>query len=432
MLLTQLDKIATRAKADRRTVFTSVAHTLSVEFLIETWGMLNKRGAAGVDRETIEEYGRSLYERITDLHQRLKEGRYRAPLVRQVRIPKGANSFRTLGISTVEDRLVQAATARVLSAIFEPLFLDFSYGYRPKRSAHDALRSLRGHLVCGKVMHIYEADVRSFFDRVNHDWLRQMLRQRIADKTVLRLIDQWLRAGVMADGLVSVREEGVPQGGPVSPVLSNIYLHYVLDLWFEKRVKPALRGYGAVIRFADDFVACFQFEQDCLRFQRALGKRLNRFNLSLAPEKSRRILFGRFARERLERYGKTPQEFEFLGFRHICGTDRNGHFAVVRLPVRSRLRRFRDRVKQWLSAHNHWKVRDQQRQLTRMLRGFYAYYGIPHSTAKLSAVHYDVMRMWRKILLRRSQRAKRKAHWSVLKRKPWFVLPIPACVHSDV
>ena len=249
---TQLARIAAKARADTRVCFTSLAHVMTEEFLAETWTKLNRKGAAGVDRETIETYALNLDERLRDLHQRLKQGRYRAPPVRAVEIPKSNGKVRMLGIPTVEDRLVQAAVARLLNAVFEPVFLDCSYGFRPGKSAHQALKTLREQIVCKPVMQVYEADIRAFFDRVSHTWLRRMLRQRVADKTLLRLIDKWLQAGVMREGLVSERGKGVPQGGPVSPILSNIYLHYALDLWFEKKVKPAMRGHAAIIRFADD------------------------------------------------------------------------------------------------------------------------------------------------------------------------------------
>ena len=274
---TQLARIAAKARADTRVCFTSLAHVMTEEFLAETWTKLNRKGAAGVDRETIETYALNLDERLRDLQQRLKQGRYRAPPVRAVEIPKSNGKVRMLGIPTVEDRLVQAAVARLLNAVFEPVFLDCSYGFRPGKSAHHALKTLREQIVCKPVMQVYEADIRAFFDRVSHTWLRRMLRQRVADKTLLRLIDKWLQAGVMREGLVSERGEGVPQGGPVSPILSNIYLHYALDLWFEKKVKPAMRGHAAIIRFADDFVACFQYASDVKRFETVLpdaGKRV--------------------------------------------------------------------------------------------------------------------------------------------------------------
>ena len=391
---------------------------------------MNHRGAAGVDGETISEFGDNIDERIVDLHERARRGSYKPPPVRRVEIPKGAGKTRPLGIPTVEDRLLQAAVARILGAVFEEDFLDVSFGYRPRRSAHDALRTLRQQLVCGKVMQVLEADIKSYFDTVSHEWLMKMLAQRIADPSILRLIRRWLRAGVMDGGVVVRNDDGVPQGGPISPLLANIYLHFSLDLWFEKVVKKRCRGQAALVRYADDFVVCFQFERDAMKFEAVLPRRMAKFGLQLAPEKTRRLLFGRFARERLKKRRVKPEEFVFLGFRHICGVDRRGRFAVVRLPSKNALRRFSQRVRDWLWNHMHWKVRDQQRRLVSMLRGFYAYFALPHCCPKLAGVQLAVMRYWRKILLRRSQRS--RAHWSYLKKQPWFQLPTPISLHRSV
>lgn len=429
-MTTTLDEIATKAQSNPRLRFTSLAHVVNPAFLRETWRSLNRQGAAGVDRETIREFEVNFDERIMDLYARVRRGAYMPPPVRRVEIPKGKGKTRPLGIPTVEDRLLQAAFARVLGAVFEEDFLDVSYGYRPRRSAHDALRALRRHLIGGKVMHVYEADIQSFFDEVNHTWLKRMLAHRVADPSVLRLVHRWLRAGVMRGGVVLRTDQGVPQGGPISPLLANIYLHYCLDLWFEKVVRSRCAGYARLVRYADDFVVCFQYEADATRFGRALDGRLLKFGLRVAPEKTGRILFGRFARERLERFGKKPSEFVFVGFRHVCGVDRNGKFAVVRLPSQAALRRFRDRVRTWLWDHMHWKVRDQRRQLASMLRGFYAYFALPHCSPKLRGVHFDVLRYWRKILCRRSQRS--KTYWKYLKKQDWFKLPTPASIHATV
>ncbi len=429
-MITKLDEIAAKARSDKKLRFTSLAHLITPGFLKETWMKMNRRGAAGVDRETTAEFEAALDERIGSLYDRVRRGVYRPPPVRRVEIPKGNGKTRSLGIPTVEDRLLQAAVARILSAVYEEDFLDVSFGYRPRRSAHDAVRTLRGHLICQKVMHIYEADIASYFDRVNHDWLKRMLNERIVDRSVLRLIYRWLRAGVMDGGIVVRTEQGVPQGGPISPLLANVYLHYSLDLWFEKVVRKHCKGTARLVRYADDFVACFQLEKDAIRYGRALHGRMSKFGLNLAPAKTRRILFGRFARERLDRLGKKPEEFTFLGFRHICGVDRNGKYAVIRLPSQASLRRFRDRVRAWLRYHMHWKASDQQRQLSSMLRGFYAYFALPHCCGKLAAVLLDVKRYWKKFLRRRSQRA--RAHWSYLLKQPWFQLPVPVTKHPMV
>ena len=429
-MTTKLLRVAEKAQSDRALRFTSLAHLLTPDLLLETWEMMNKRGAAGVDKESIGQFESNLDQRIYVLHDRIRQGQYKAPPVRRVEIPKGDGKFRKLGIPTVEDRLLQAATARILNAIYEPIFLDCSYGYRPKRSAHDALRQLRSHLIGGKVMQIFEADIRAYFDKVNHEWLRRILRERIADPVLLRLIDKWLRAGVMEGGLKRTTESGVPQGGPISCILSNIYLHYVLDLWFEKRVKRACRGAAHLVRYVDDFVACFQYKEDADNFGTWLRTRFSKFAIELAEEKTRCIMFGRFAKERLAATGRKPETFEFLGFEHICGTDRHGKFALIRLPRQKSCRKFLDRVKEWLLRHIHWKVRDQRKQLSSMLTGFYQYYALPHCGSKLFWILGQVQHLWRRTLYRRSQRS--KTHWSYLSKQEWFVLPTPRSIHTTV
>lgn len=429
-MTTKLSGIAEKARKDLKVQFTSLAHVLTPEFLKETWGGINKKGASGIDGETTKDFERDLNERVDDLYARLRAGRYRAPPVRRVEIPKGEGKTRALGIPTVEDRLLQAAVARILSAVFEPNFMESSYGYRPRRNAHDALKALRSALIGGKVMQIFEADIRAYFDRINHEWLRKMLAQRVADPVILRLIDKWLRAGVMTGGVVLRNDDGVPQGGPISPILANIYLHFALDLWFEKRVKTNCRGSAYLFRFADDFVAAFQYEGEAARFERQTNARMREFGLELAPEKTRRLVFGRFACERLKETGGKPRTFDFLGFKHVCGTDRNGKFAVVRIPSTKSLKKFREKVRDWLTSHMHWKVRDQQEKLSRMLTGFYNHFALPHCGSKLNGLYLDVRRMWRGILRRRSQRS--KTHWSYLIRQDWFKLPAPTSRHPEV
>jgi group II intron reverse transcriptase/maturase len=254
---TKLARIADKAKTDRKLRFTSLAHLLTPEFLVETWKQMNRRGASGVDGETAKEFERELETRVEKLCARLRAKQYRPPPVRRVDIPKGGGKTRPLGIPTVEDRLLQRAVARILSAIFEQDFLECSYGFRPRRNPHQALRALRSHFVAGKVRHVYEADIRGYFNHINHKWLREMVAQRIADPVIQSLVGKWLRAGVMHEGVVVRMHEGSPQGGPISPVLANIYLHYVLDLWFQRKFMTWCQGEAYLTRFADDFVACF-------------------------------------------------------------------------------------------------------------------------------------------------------------------------------
>jgi RNA-directed DNA polymerase len=425
-MTTQLDKIAKKANENRKLCFTAVAHTLTPEFLVETWRKLNRKGKPGIDGETTKEYEIDLRRRVEELVDRLKRKAYQAPPVRRVHIPKDNGKTRPLGIPTVEDRLVQAAVARILNALYEPLFLDCSFGFRPKRSAHQAIECVRNTIMAGGVLYVHEADIRAFFDKVNHEWLRKMLKIRIKDPVILRLIDKWLRAGVMDGGLFQQSEEGVPQGGPISPILSNIYLHYALDLWFEKKVKPRCEGPAYLIRYADDWIACFGHTYDMNWFEWNLGARLQKFHIELAPEKTKRLIFGRHAKRYLK--GKLP-EFTFLGFRHIQSTARNGNFTVQRLPDNRRIGRFRQRLKSWLHQHWHWKPREQQRYLSKALVGFYQYYGLRCSLRKLRAMLRSILTIWRYALGRRGQR--RKMYWSVLETKEWFRLPEPRVYHPS-
>jgi len=420
---TQLDQIATKARSDRKVRFTSLAHLLTPEFLRETWKQMNRRGASGIDGETTKEFEQDLNTRVQELCERLKRGAYRAPPVRRVEIPKGPGKVgtRPLGIPTVEDRLLQRAVARILEAVFEADFLECSYGFRPRRNPHDALRALRRIIVTKKVGHLFEADIRGYFNHIQHEWLQKMVAHRIADPLILRLVGKWLHAGYMLEGVVIRTEEGSPQGGPISPILANIYLHFVLDLWFEKKIKPKCRGEAYLTRFADDFVGNFQYGRDAERFQQDLTDRFGKFGLELAEEKTRVMRFGRFVRSDLAKTGAKPDTFDFLGFKHVCGTDRDGKFALIRVPCEKSRRKFLAKTKEWLKRHMHWKRQDQQRQLTMMLRGFYQYFGLYHCKPKLDGIRREVERQWARTLRRRSQR--HRLYWCYLKSQPWFVLP---------
>ena len=420
---TQLDQIAKKAKSDRKVRFTSLAHLLTPEFLRETWKQMNRRGASGIDGETTKEFEQQLDTRVQELCERLKRGAYRAPPVRRVEIPKGPGKVgtRPLGIPTVEDRLLQRAVARILEAVFEADFLECSYGFRPRRNPHDALRALRRIIVTKKVGHLVEADIRGYFNHIQHEWLQKMVAHRIADPLILRLVGKWLHAGYMLEGVVTRTEEGSPQGGPISPILANIYLHFALDLWFEKKIKPKCRGEAYLTRFADDFVGNFQYGRDAERFQKDLTDRFGKFGLELAEEKTRVMRFGRFVRSDLAKTGAKPDTFDFLGFKHVCGKDRDGKFALIRVPCEKSRRKFLAKAKEWLKRHMHWKRQDQQRQLTMMLRGFYQYFGLYHCKPKLDGIRREVERQWARTLRQRSQR--HRLYWCYLKSQPWFVLP---------
>lgn len=429
---TQLSQITCKAKFDRKTRFTSLAHLLTPEFLKETWKQMNRHAASGIDGESSEQFESELEQRVEEISRQLRAGTYRAPPVRRVEIPKGPGKVgtRPLGIPTTADRLLQRAVARILEAVFEADFLECSYGFRPGRSPHHALRALRVQIVTKKVRFVAEADIRGYFTHVSHRWLRDMVAHRIADPVILSLIGKWLNAGAMQDGGVVHADAGTPQGGPISCVLSNLYLHHSLDLWFEKKFKPQCRGEAYLVRFVDDFAGSFQHGHDAEEFLRQLRERFARFNLTLAEEKTRILQFGRFAAADRVADGTRPETFEFLGFKHVCGVDRSGKFALVRIPSVRSCRKFLARVHEWLGKHQNWKRRDQQRQLTLMLRGFYQYFGLHHCERKLQWVRKEVQLQWIRRLRRRSQR--HRLYWSYLLSREWFELPYPKTVHPTI
>jgi len=429
---TQLSQIAKKAKLDRTVRFTSLAHLLTPAFLKETWRMMNRKAASGIDGESTEQFASEMEERVQEICAQLRAGTYRAPPVRRVEIPKGPgkSGTRPLGIPTVADRLLQRAVARILEAVFEADFLDCSFGFRPGRNPHHALQALRLQIVTKKVSHVFEADIRSYFTRIDHQWLRRMVAHRIADPIILRLISKWLQAGALRDGVFIAAEEGTPQGGPISPVLSNVYLHFTLDLWFEKKFKPRCRGEAYLVRFADDFVGCFQFPEDAQSFQRQLRERFARFNLELAEDKTRLLLFGRFAAAMRGRHGLRPETFEFLGLKHVCGVDRSGRFALLRIPSTKSCRKFLARTRAWLLAHRHWRRREQQHHLKVMLRGFYQYFALHHCERKLSWIRHEILRQWKHALERRGQR--HRLSWERLGNCSWFELPFARNLHPTV
>ena len=419
---TKLIWIAERAKADRKLRFNNLAHLITPEFLIETWKQMNQKGTGGVDGESMKAYGAELEIQVKQLCEQLRANRYIAPPVRRVYIPKsGKDGKRPLGIPTVEDRLLQRAVARLLEAVYEQDFLDCSYGFRPKRNPHQALQAVWKAVVTTGVNYVYEADILGFFNHLNHEWLRKMIAHRIADPVILQLIGKWLKAGVMENGVVMRMADGSPQGGSISPILSNVYLHYVLDLWFEKVFKKQCQGEAYLVRFADDFVSCFEYRQDAENCHRSVETRLRKFGLELAAEKTRIMQFGRVAREKEHRYGVKPETFEFLGFKHVCGTDRKGRFALVRIPSTKSCRKFLDKTYEWLKRHYHWKLADQQKGLSDRLRGFYQYFGLHHCKPKLFWIRKQVYHQWIRRLRRRSQR--HRCSWSYLYSQSCFKLP---------
>ncbi len=428
-MTTELERIFSRAKAEPKIRFTALAHHLSVEFLSGIWRLLNKKGTAGVDGVSRKAYEENLYGNLERLVAEMKAGYYHAPPVRRVYIPKAGNpqKRRPLGIPTVEDRLLQAAVAQILGAVYEADFLDCAYGFRPGRTAHQAVAELRREVTFGKVQWIYEADIRGFFDHLDHGWLMRMLEQRVADPWILRPIRKWLKAGIFERGAITEPTEGSPQGGPISPMLANVYLHYALDLWFERMVRPRCRGEAKPIRFADDFLVLFSNEADARAFADVLPKRMAKFGLNLAEEKTRLIPFGRTSWRPGESH---PHHFDFLGFRHHLGRDRKGRMAVIRIPCPKSVRKFLAGVKEWLRRHRHEPGWLQSALLVAKLRGFYQYFALWHTTRKLEAVRKEVEKYWVRSLNGRSQKGKKA--WGEWNLKPWFRLPKPRMLHRTV
>ena len=426
---TGLERIAHRAQGAPQERFTALAHHLTEEFLCGTYAQLNRRGAPGVDRVRMATYGQHPAAHVTDLVARLKRGAYRAPRVRRTYIPKAGNPAkrRPLGIPTVEDRLLQAAVARVPGAIYEPVFQDSSFGFRPGRSAHDALHRVRRAVLSGRVPYAYEADIRSFFDHLDHAWLLRMLALKVGDPPILRLIRHWLTAGIWDQGTVTRPEAGTPQGGPLSPLRANVYLHYVLDLWFVRVVRPRLRGTADLVRYADDFLVLFEHAEDAERFARVLPQRLAKFGLDVAPEKTRLIVFGAHA----WRQGRAAAgTFDFLGFTHRLGTSRTGRMVVRRQPTPKSVQRFLRETKAWRRQHRHDAPRDQPQTLAAKLRGVYPYFGLPLCYPALAKVRYQVLRYGHGTLRRRSQTS--RATWAWVNQRPWFHRPAPRLLHPEV
>ena len=367
---TSLRAIANKAKADKHHRFRDLYRCLNAELLMHCWGGLNKAAASGVDGVTAAAYAQNLHANIEALAERLKSKRYRAKLVRRHYILKENGKQRPLGIPALEDKLVQAACARLMTAIYEQDFLDSSYGYRPERGAGDAVKDLTFDLQYGRYGYLVEADVQGFFDHLDHDKLLAMLSLRIDDRAFVGLIRKWLKAGILEpEGHVVHPDTGTPQGGIVSPVVANAYLHYVLDLWFEKVVKPRCKGEALLCRYADDWVCAFRFREDAERFYRVLPKRLEKFNLAVAPEKTRLLRFSRF-------HPSMTRRFSFLGFEFFWKEDRKGTPRVMRRTARKKLQGACRRIKEWIQSSRHLLVREFFEGLNRRLRGHYNYYGV--------------------------------------------------------
>jgi group II intron reverse transcriptase/maturase len=395
---TSLPGIAKKAQEHKRYRFRNLYGMLNEELLTESWRAIKKHAAYGVDEISAQDYEQNLEGNIRDLVERLKQKRYRAKLIKRHYIPKGNGKLRPLGIPAVEDKLLQVAATRLLEAIYEQDFLPCSYGYRPEVGAVDAVDKLTVKLQFGYYHYVVEADIKGFYDNMNQEWLVRMLAERIDDRAFLGLIRKWLRAGILdTTGAILHPVTGTPQGGVVSPVLSNVYLHYVLDLWFEKVIKPQCRGEACLLRYADDYICAFESKAEAERFYAALGPRLEKFGLTLAAEKTRILPFHRH---------QPPGQgrFEFLGFEFYWGRDRAGKAHLKRRTARAKLRASLQRFTQWCKENRHQRLRELFKQLNGKLRGYYQYYGVHGNSASLQHFFDGVVRRLWKWLNRRSQR----------------------------
>ena len=412
-----LERVRQAASRDGKQRFTALLHHVyDLEALRAAYFGLKKEAAPGVDGETWRHYGEALESNLQDLSDRLKRGAYRAKPVRRVFIPKADGRQRPLGVTALEDKVVQRATVEVLNAIYETDFLGFSYGFRPGRSQHDALDALYAGLLTRKVNWVLDVDIRGFFDAIDHGWLVKFVEHRIADKRVVRLIQKWLNAGVLEDGKRTVMQEGTPQGGSASPLLANIYLHYAFDLWAQSWRRKQARGDMIVVRFADDIVVGFQSEADAQRFQAELSERFAKFNLELHPDKTRLIEFGPFAALNRHRRGQgKPETFEFLGFTHICAKKRsNGMFTVLRQTIRKRLQAKLGEVKTELRRRMHDPIPEVGRWLRSVVAGHVRYYGVPMNAPALNLFRFQVGWLWHRALSRRSQNG--SVRWDRMRR----------------
>lgn len=427
-IYTRLARIAELARKHPERAFMSLHHVIDEAWLREAYRRTRKDAAVGADGLTAEEYARDLERNLEALRDRFRTGAYRAPPVRRVHIPKGDGRTRPIGVPTFEDKVLQRAVAMILEAIYEQDFHPGSYGFRPGRSAHDALEALwQGTMSIGGGW-VLEVDIRSFFDTLDHGVLRSFLDERVTDGVIRRAIDKWLKAGVLEGGVVTHPDEGTPQGGVISPILANVYLHVVLDRWFETEVKPRLCGRAQLIRYADDFVVLLQQEADARRVMDVLPKRFGKYGLTLHPDKTRLVKFTR-PRRGGGGDGDGPGSFELLGFNHHWGLSRKGNWVVQRTTMRTRFTRAIVRVREWCRTHRHLPIAEQCKALGQKLRGHFGYYGITGNSEALARFAYEVRRAWHKWLSRRSQKG--CMDWPrfnlLLARYP---LPSPRVVHS--
>lgn len=423
-----LERVRRAARQGKKERFTSLLHHVDRAMLRTAFYAIKRDAAPGVDGLTWETYEQDLDRRIEALHEQVQAGTYRALPSRRSYIPKDDGSKRPLAVAALEDKIVQRAVSAVLSAIYEEDFLGFSYGFRPQRSQHDALDALIVGISSRKVNYILDADIRSFFTEVSQQWVVHFLEHRIGDRRIIRLVQKWLRAGVLEDGIVTVEEKGTGQGSVISPLLSNIYLHYVFDLWAERWRRREVTGDMIMVRYADDTVVGFQHETDARRFWDAMRDRLREFSLSLHPAKTRLIEFGRFAAQNCKRRGRSkPETFKFLGFVLICDKSRRGDFRIRRKSRRDRMCAKLREIKEALRYRMHRPIPETGKWLGQIVTGYFAYHAVPTNSPALSAFRYHVLVLWHRQLCRRSQRA--RVLWPRMTKLADEFLPLPRVLH---
>ena len=428
----KLDLITEKARTNKRLKFTSLIHHINEENLVRCYQELKRNRASGIDNITVEEYGKNLKENISNLLRNLKTKSYKPQPVKRVYIPKPGkrDEKRGLGLPTVEDKLVQLMVKKILEAIYETDFLDSSYGFRPNRNCIQAVYKLNQEVMKKPINFIAEVDIRKFFDTINHYWLQLCLEERIADSNLMWLVRRILKAGVIDNGEYQVNDRGTMQGGNLSPLLANIYLHYVLDLWFEKKFKPQTKGYVGLIKYCDDFVVCCESEQDAKGFMEQLEERFSKFGLTLSPDKTKVIKFGRKVWQLWKKGGEKPQTFDFLGFTHCCGTSRYGYFSMVHKTTRKNLSCKLQEIKEWIKkVKNSLSLKEWWPVLKAKLIGHYSYFGISGNYRSLQQFYYLVRRVVFKGVNRRSQR--KSMTWEMFQQYlQWNPLPVPRIYHS--
>ena len=423
-----LDRVRQAARQDKEVRFTALLHHVNIDLLRSSYYSLKRRAAAGVDGMTWQEYGEGLEDRLADLHGRIHSGGYQAKPSRRVWIPKTDGRQRPLGIAALEDKIAQRAVGTVLNQIWEEDFQGFSYGFRQERSQHEALDALYVGITQKKVNWVLDLDIKSFFDKIGHEWMIKFVEHRIGDQRVVRLIQKWLKAGVMDDGRWFETEEGTPQGSVISPILANLYLHHVLDLWVKAWRKKVAQGEVIIVRYADDAVLGFQNREDADRFLKELQERVRKFGLELHPDKTRLIEFGRYAAERRKKRGEgKPETFNFLGFTHICGRSRKGYFTVIRKTIGKRMAAKLKDIRQKLRKRMHESIQENLKWLQSVVRGYFQYHAVPDNQERMKGFRSDVLRLWFRQIRRRSQ--KHRWTWTRFLERLGVLIPQVEVLH---